>query len=69
MHKPSTPNTAAMNAFQLESEDADCNAAMWAACQLMVLLEDRRELMREYADLWANKCNPNTHLHFGADPM
>ncbi len=69
MHAPSTPYTAAMNAFQLESEDADGYAAMWAACQLMALLEDRPELMKEFADLWAKKWKLNTHSHFDADPM
>jgi hypothetical protein len=58
-----------MNAFQLESEDADGYAAMWAACQLMAVLEDRPELMQEYADLWAKKWKLNTHSHFNEDPM
>ncbi len=69
MHEPSTPYTAAMHAFQLESEYVDGYAAMWAACQLMALLEDRPELMQEYADLWAEKWKLNTHSHFDADPM
>lgn len=58
MHETSTSGTATINAYRLQKNNTDYDAAMWAACALMVLHSERSDILRDYAHIWASKLKP-----------
>ncbi len=61
MHKPSTPEAAALHAHVLKKSDAEYDIAMWAACALAVLHTKRSDLFQDYRQIWAEKLGPISH--------
>ncbi len=55
MFEPSTPNSAAANAYRLKRSNSEYDVAMWAACALMALHKDEPAALQEYACLWASR--------------
>ncbi|NOD93392.1 hypothetical protein GS636_11400 [Ruegeria sp. HKCCD4884] len=55
MHKPSTPEAAALHAHILKKSDAEYDIAMWAACALAALHMKRTDLFQDYRQIWEEK--------------
>jgi len=61
-HVPATAQTAVVHAYTLSTNDSEKCMAMWAVSQLMAIHDDRKDIMQEYANIWAEKLKPHNPL-------